>query len=538
MKKVSKNTHIAHEKLQVLQEVAIELMNSHDLKKTLQMIVNKAVDLLICDAGSLFVKHNDQNLIFEFAVNRSIQFEFKKHIIPINGKGLAAYSFRTGRELLINDVENRTGKEPFEFNSAIDSKTGYRTKSVLIQPLISKKGEVLGVLQIVNRKKKRDQAWPSAELKKIKSMPNFTKEDSDFLKSFASIASAALENSQLYKDIENLFEGFVTASVHAIESRDLATRGHSDRVAHLTVDLAQKISSSGENELKDYKFSPTQIAEIRYAALLHDFGKIGVSEATLLKQEKLSPLQKLSIRSRLDGFKNAAEIKLLNEYLFSLISQRRAPTELEFNKLKNQVRHFGEEIEIYWNTILDLNKPTVLDANKDEKLNNIANLKCLDCNGNHTPLILPEEQFALKIKKGSLTETERLEIESHVTHTFNFLRKIPWTNHLSKVPDIAAGHHERLNGTGYPRKLSAPEILPQSRIMAICDIYDALVASDRPYKASLPSEKALDILQAQSQKGDIDSRFLKVFIEAKVFTNEAFQRDLANNSLILRRKVA
>jgi HD-GYP domain-containing protein (c-di-GMP phosphodiesterase class II) len=524
------HTPQAHEKLQVLQQVAIELMSSHDLKETLAMIVNKAIDLLICDAGSLFVKNDEKTLIFEIAQNRSSDFEFKKQLIPIDGKGLAAYSFRTGQELLINDVEKTTGLEPYSFNSAIDSKTGYRTRSVLICPLKSKKGEILGVLQIVNRKQRRDQVWPSDDLSQIEKMPHFTKEDAEFLKSFAAIASASLENSKLYKDIENLFEGFVTASVHAIESRDLATRGHSDRVAHLTVELAKKISDSSDKEVKDYNFTKTQIAEIRYAALLHDFGKIGVRESTLLKEEKLNPLQRLSIRSRFDNFKNATEIRILRDYLKSLMQENRMPKDFEVARLENQIQTFGLEIEKYWDLVLDLNRPTVLDAEKSEKLDLLARVECKDCNGHSKKLLDEDESFALKIKKGSLTEDERLEIESHVTHTFEFLKKIPWTPQLRKIPEIAFGHHERLSGRGYPRKLTEEGILPQARIMAICDIFDALVASDRPYKPSLPTQKALDILEMQTRAGDLDAKFFKVFLEAKVWENQDFQRDLKANS--------
>ena len=517
------------ERLEALQQISVELMASKSTEEILKNIVDKAVDLLVCDAGSLFVKADEFNLSFEVAVNRSINFEFKKARIPISGKGLAAWTFRNGQSLIINDVENIPANVSYEFNNAIDSKTGYRTRSVLMQPLKSSKGEVLGVLQLVNRKSERGFLWPSEDLKKIKKMPEFTDSDSEFLKSFAAVASAALENAKLYSEIENLFEGFVTASVHAIESRDLATRGHSDRVALLTVELAKCTSRSSDPEIKTLFYSDTQLSEIRYAALLHDFGKIGVRESTLLKEEKLSPLQKVKIRSRFENFKAATEIQVLRKYLDDLLKSKKVPNEFEIQRIENEIKNFGIEIDKYWNIVLELNKPTVLDAAKTEQLDLLSHAHCKDCSGQDQPLLDADEKFALKITKGSLTEAERVEIESHVVHTFEFLKKIPWTKHLSKVPEIAAGHHERMNGRGYPYKLTAEEICPQARMMAICDIFDALVASDRPYKASLPIEKALDILSMQARARDLDPALFKVFLEARVFENPDFSKLLSQN---------
>lgn len=511
------------ERLAALQQIAVELMASKDLSSILKNIVEKSVDLLECDAGSLFVKGEDDTLSFEVAINRSIQFEFKKARVPLGGKGLAAWTFRTGNSLIINDVEKIPSDAPYEFNGTIDTKTGYRTRSVLMQPLKSSKGDVLGVLQLVNRKTHRSMIWPSSDLNAISRMPSFNQEDSEFLKSFAAVASAALENAKLYTEIENLFEGFVTASVHAIEARDLATRGHSDRVAALTVELAKQVSRSQDPEVREISYNENQIAEIRYAALLHDFGKIGVREATLLKEEKLSPLQKVRIKSRFDGFKYSAEIQVLKTYIESLIRDQKSPTEFEYLSIQKDIKNFGSEIEKYWEAVMDLNKPTILNTERSEHLELLSRVHCKDCHGVEQPLLDKEEIFALKITKGSLTEAERLEIESHVVHTFEFLKKIPWTKNLAKVPEIAAGHHERLNGRGYPYQLVGEAICPQARMMAICDIFDALVASDRPYKASLPTEKALEILSMQARAKDLDPSLFKVFIEARVFENPEFK---------------
>jgi HD-GYP domain-containing protein (c-di-GMP phosphodiesterase class II) len=510
------------ERLKVLQEISVELMTARHLHETLSLIVNKAVDLLLCDAGSLYLTASEDSLSFEVAVNRSIKFDFERSTLPLSSPALASYAYKTGEPLLIPDVYEIQAAAPYQFDERFDKSLGYRTKSVLIQPLRSSKGSTLGVLQLINRKSKKNQTWPSTDERAIARMPEFTEDDARLLQSFAGVASASIENAQLNKDIESLFEGFVTAAVHAIETRDFATRGHSERVAALTVDLAEKVSRSDDSELRHIHFNEGQLAEIRYASLLHDFGKIGVREATLLKEEKLSPLQKLQIRSRFNEFKNAAEINVLRDYLGRLMREGRAPQSLEWERCEQQIREFGLQVEEYWDLVLDLNKPTILDADRSEKLKHLASAECEGCGGEHKKLLESSEVFSLNIRKGSLTEEERREIESHVTYTYKFLSRIPWTGALSRVPDIAFAHHERLNGRGYPRGLSAEKIPDQARIMAVCDIFDALAANDRPYKPAVPVPKALAILEMQAKAGDIDSRFLKAFIEGRVYENPRF----------------
>lgn len=512
------------ERLEALQDISAELMAQRELKDSLALIVDKAVDLLVSDAASLYLKLNEHELSFEVAVNRSIQFEFKKYLMPSSGRGLAAHVLRTGKPLNIHDVAKIPADAPFRFDDAFDRSTGYRTRSVLAVPLKSSKGDVLGVLQIVNRKDESDRAWPSHDHVALDHMPGFTDDDQRLLMSFGAVASSAIENAKLYAEIENLFEGFVRASVHAIESRDVSTRGHSERVAALTVDLAQRVSDSQDADVREIRYTQSQLAEIRYASLLHDFGKIGVRESTLLKEEKLSQLQRLDIRHRFNDFKAAAEIQVLREYLEHLLAESRAPTELEWRRLERQIRSFGLEIEKYWALVIQLNQPSILDREKHEALDHLGTIECRSCSGHKQHLITKEEKHSLSIKRGSLTDEERLEIESHVLHTVQFLKQIPWTKELSRIPDIAANHHERLNGRGYPYGVSAPQIPEQAKIMAICDVYDALVANDRPYKPAVPEERALEILEMEVKGGLLDPRYLRIFVEAKIYRNPLFLR--------------
>jgi len=520
------------ERLRALEEISIELIRPQESPgQLLKAIVEKAMRLFMSDGGSLYLKGENNSLFFEVALNESIPIHFERRSIPVEDRGLASYVFKTGKAVRIRDVYRIPGTLPFQFNPDFDVMCDYRTMSVLVQPLRNSRGEILGVLQLINKKPSRTAEWPKRGQKKhaFQRMPAFTKEDERLLESFAAVASASLENSQLQKDIENLFEGFVRASVHAIESRDLITRGHSDRVAALTVDLARTVSDSTALELQSFRFSEAQLAELRYASLLHDFGKIGVREATLQKEEKLTPEQKLEIRARIDEFRWTAESKSLRAYLGQLLKDGRAPTALEMARLEKQFRDFSGELDAYWQLIVELNQPTVLSEDKSKALDHLQGLCCEGRLGSK-PLLQPGEILSLKIPKGSLSVEERFEIESHVTHSFEFLKKIPWTSQLARVPDIAYAHHEKMDGSGYPRKIQGEAIPAQARIMTIADIFDALTAKDRPYKKSLPLEKALDILFSEAKRGQLDLRFLNVFVEARIWETEDFIR--LSNSLL------
>jgi len=510
-------------RFQVLQETAVELIQASD-QELLNTVVLRAMDLTRCDGGSLYLAYGPDQLTFEVAKNRSIALDFGRTQIPVDGPSIAAHVFRTAQGVRVSDVYSLPKDCPFQFDSTFDERMAYRTRTMLALPLISSKGKRLGVLQLMNRKNSEYDSWPSQSSDQLAKMPDFSDDDEMLLRSFAAIASASIEKSNLYRDIENLLQGIIHASVQAIESRDPATGGHSERVAVLTVELARKVSDSGDTEIRDIQFTPKQIQEIRYASLLHDFGKISVHESVLLKPKKLFEEELLRIRTRLEHFGNAAEVRLLWEVLKDLAQERRAPADFDISRLQRAIGTERGRVEAVWKVVNDLNEPSVLDSGKSQQLASLKDGTFLNSEGVATPILRPEEIKRLSIQKGSLSEEERLAIENHVTSTYRFLKEIPWTEDYRQVPEIAYAHHEKLSGTGYPRKLKAPEIPLQSRMMAICDIFDALVAADRPYKKAVPIEKALGILESESKAGSLDPRFLKVFLEAKVYELPDFQR--------------
>lgn len=478
----------------MLQRISVQLIGLKNPRDLLVSIVRSSMDLLECDAASLFLLKDSNYLSFEVALNDSIDFEFQKVTIPLSRSGIATEVFKTGSSLRIRDVY----KIPYSmkgvaFDPTLDHKIGYRTRSVLAVPLKNSRGEVLGVLQLLNKKQSGSQAWPSTSEKQLATMPHFDRQDVELLESFAAVAAASLENQGLYREIENLFESFVKASVVAIDSRDPGTRGHSVRVAHLTQELARAISESEDPSVSDVKFSEDELKELLWAGYVHDFGKIGVRESTLQKDQKLTEVQRLQIEKRIqDGV---------------LAAERRG----------DAGRAAQAELERAWTDILQLSRPTVLEARAGIRLEQLAHFRFEDSRGEMRALLEENDILSLGILKGCLTPEERTEIESHVTQSYEFLRRIPWGAKFRQIPEIAFSHHELLDGSGYPRRLKGEEIPLRSRIMTICDIFDALSASDRAYKAALPLEKTLWILNSMVEKGQLEARFYNIFVREKVW---------------------
>ena len=257
--------------------------------------------------------------------------------------------------------------------------------------------------------------------------------------------------------------------------------------------------------------------ELRYASLLHDFGKVGVREEVLVKAKKLYPAQLEVIQQRFGLVRRTLEnesLKARMDFLAKHGNEKFLAAQKDFEaRLAERLRELNE----YEEAIIWANEPTVLPEGNFERLLDIANLHYEDMDGKKRPILTMDEVQMLSIRKGSLDEEERLQIESHVVHTVSFLQQIPWTSELRNVPEIARGHHEKLNGTGYPYKLSAPEIPVQTRMMTISDIFDALAAADRPYKKAVSVERALEILDLSVHDGELDPGLFEIFVSAKIF---------------------
>lgn len=324
------------------------------------------------------------------------------------------------------------------------------------------------------------------------------------------VAARTEEILGLKNDIERLFEGFVNASVTAIEARDPSTSGHSSRVADLTVGLAEAVNLTPNGTYGAHFFTPTQIREIRYASLLHDFGKVGVREQVLVKAKKIEGEHLESIYQRL----HQRTLEAMRDRMLESWSKGTAFDQEAVGRL---LRQQEEESRHLMNLVRRSNEPSILPEEVAHELNLLEDLTYQHWTGDHRTLIERQDLDLLKITKGSLSAQERDEIQSHVTYTYKFLSQIPWTSELAGVPDIAYAHHERLNGRGYPRQLKEPDIPVQSKLMAVADVYDALTAADRPYKAAVSVERSLEILEQEAKVNLLDSEVLRIFIDGRIY---------------------
>ena len=513
--------------LQEVSEVGIALSTVRDHAVLLTMILAKARELSRADAGSLYlvdeIPGEGKVLRWKLAQNDSISVDFEEKILEITRKSMAGFVAMTGETLVIPDAYNLPPDAEYSINRSFDEENGYLTKSLLVFPMTNHRGDTIGVLQLINRKRIGAAAKLTAETVPAEVIP-FDDRTVEIMRSLSGQAAVAVENNLLYESIERLFEGFVTAAVTAIEQRDPTTSGHSFRVADLTVELARVVDRVDTGQYRDIRFTADQIRAIRYASLLHDFGKVGVREQVLVKQKKLYPMQLETIRSRFDFVMKSIENDANKRKVEYLVRNGHEGYEQFAARIDAAVR---SEIEILQNDfafVAQSNEPTVLPEGEFQHLQNLAAREYHDMRGHARPLLNADEAKILSIRKGNLDASERGEIESHVTHTFNFLQKIPWTKDLITVPDIAYAHHEKLNGRGYPRKLSATDIPIQSRMMTVSDIYDALTATDRPYKRAVSTDRALDILKMEVKDGFLDPSLVDVFIEAQVYARAGVMR--------------
>jgi HD-GYP domain-containing protein (c-di-GMP phosphodiesterase class II) len=508
--------------LRELSRVGAALATERNLDTLLGMILTQAKRLSSADAGSLYLVEPDPDgepraLRFKLSQNTTLpDLPFSEFTIPIDHTSLSGYVAATGERLMIGDVYLLPEHVTYRQNRSFDEKFGYRTKSMLVIPMFTLRDEVIGVLQLINKKRDATVPLTSPAAVDAQVIP-FDQHSAELVAALAAQAAVAIENSQLYEDIERLFEGFVTAAVTAIESRDPTTSGHSFRVATLTTGLAESVDRAGEGPYKGLTFSKDQLRELRYAGLLHDFGKVGVREQVLVKQKKLYNHDLALVRGRFQFLMQQADLEYEREraeYLADHGQRDYAEAATRLDAIRREQR---DRLARWLDAITRANEPTILPEGTFTELEEIHRQTYVDFDGVVRPLLNEDELRFLMINKGNLDLRERREIESHVTHTYRFLQQIPWTRELKGIPDIAYGHHEKLNGAGYPRGVTEPEIPVQTRMMTIADIYDALTATDRPYKRAVPAERALDILHAEAKSGLIDPHLLRTFAAAQVW---------------------
>ena len=524
----------ATRELEELNRIGIALSETRDVDQLLSLILQKTREITGADAGSLYLVERENGapdgssinaapresergrLRFRLTQNDSVQFPYIEHTLPLTESSIAGYCALHGEVIELADAYRIPKARPFHFNSSFDDQTGYHTRSLIALPMKNGKGETLGVLQLLNCKRRTKARLTNAAAVR-RCVHAFPERAVRLGLSLASQAAVAYENSRLYRDIENLFDGFVNAAVKAIEQRDPTTSGHSHRVCEMTVALAEAVDREPSGPYAQVRFSREQMRELRYAALLHDFGKVGVREEVLIKAKKLYPLQFSRLLDRFDYIGRDIEARVAQQKVEALLTLSRKQAEARVRLLDSEASRLLTELDRYVEFIAKANEPTILPASDFEVLTEIAQKTYRDPRGVERPYLTSDEVRYLSIPRGSLDPDERRQIESHVVHSFNFLAQIPWTPEYRGIPEIARAHHEKLNGKGYPHGLTSPEIPVQAKMMTICDIFDALTASDRPYKRAVPTDRAIDILKLCVRDEEIDSELFRVFLDAQVY---------------------
>jgi len=480
-----------YEELALIYGITAKLGESVEVDDICRVLVDEADKVL--DANDILVQLADERTgVFRTVCSSGLHARESSVFTPDLEDGLTGQAYVGHRSVIVCDVneDKRHTGWPYAIR-----------RFMTVPMMVSQK--VIGLITATDR---RDGG-------------EFDSRNEKLISAMSSVAAIAVKNAQHYAEIKKLLEGFIDASVIAVESRDPTTSGHSSRVALLTLELARKVDESDIPIFKGVKFSRDDMLELHYACLLHDFGKIGVSESILLKGAKLPPERMETVMHRFAYIKERKhrealerKLDLFNDGGGKAFGDRMAEIDRDLNEDLS-------EIELYTGLVKSLNNPSVLLSNipGSEKLSLLRDLHYTDASGEDMPYLTQYEYDNLSIKRGTLNRREREEIEMHVSNSYNFLSKIPWTDGYLRLSGIVRAHHERLNGSGYPDGLSGDDIPLQSKMMAVADIYDALTAWDRPYKDAVSPQKALSILEMEAGEGKLDPHLVQIFRDAGIY---------------------
>src|SRR4029077_9981171 len=516
VKQLQEQAHRQHRQVEELNRIGIALSAERDIGKLQEFILMTMRQLTNADGASLWRKtvgeDGSPQLFLASSQNTSISNTYQAFTVPVDDKSVVGYTVTVGWSQIYDDAYNPPPGKP-QGGKGFDAQYGYRTKSMLTVPMRNYNSEVVGAVQLINAKRKFETKLTVANVPD--EVVSFQPQDLEMIESIASQAAVAIDNKNLLDSIQALFDGFVQASVTAIEQRDPSTAGHSNRVNSLTTQLASEVTKIDVGKYRDVYLTDDQLQELRYACLLHDFGKVGVREHILIKAKKLMPGQLEVIQARFQFVERSVQVKYATEKLEAMRNGTAGAAVLA--EIDKRLEEDLTQLNKWVDGIIAANEPSVLPEDKASMLEFLSEQTYYDMAGRAHPMLDPQEFRFLSIKKGTAHPQERLAMEAHVTHSFHFLSKIPWTPLMRGVPEIAYGHHEKLDGTGYPRGLTGDDIPAQARMMTISDIYDALTAQDRPYKRAVPAIKALDILTQEVEGGQLGPVLSARFVEGKVF---------------------
>ncbi len=472
-------------------DIALDLSAEKDFDMLMQKILIEAMDICHCDAGTVYVLEDD-HLNFHTVYTRSLGIPAAEQSqnanlppVPLGRKNVCACSALDNKKINIPDVYE---SKEYDFSGAqkYDAITHYRTGSMLVIPMDDEKDEIIGVLQLINSLDKDGNIIP------------FDPAYEQIVSALASLAAVSLNNHQLAQEVTDTLHSFVEVMVDAIDARSSYNANHTRSMVRYAGRFLDWLKETGDA----WTFNDETRDAYLMSIWLHDIGKLVVPLEVLDKPDRLGNF-KAGIKSRVD-------IACLME-------------KVDFLENPGKAGECNAKIETIKNAYALIEKANIAGYLSDEtidELKSFANIKCKDADGNEIPLLDDKEVEAITVRKGTLTDSERKVVQSHVVYTKRMLDKMHFKGIYKEVPFWSGSHHEFLNGMGYPNKLTADELPDESRLLTIIDVYDALTAEDRPYKPPMPSEKAFEILKSMRDDGQIDGELLNKFIES-----EAWKKD-------------
>jgi len=502
-------------RLKDLNEIGIALSQQRDLNSLLETILVAAMRITHADAGTLYL-HEQEQRVLRFEILRNITLNkamggtsgapisfYPIHLYDDAGNPnhamVVSHSALSGETVNIPDAYRAEGYD-FSGTKKFDAKTGYRSQSFLTVPMRNHENEVIGVLQLINAKDQDSGA-----------VVPFSTDDQQLSESLASQAAIALTNRHLIDQLEQLFEAFIQLINTAIDDKSPYTGGHCARVPALTMMLAEAVNRTASGPLKDFVMTDKDRRELKIAGLLHDCGKITTPVHVVDKATKLHTLfdRIHLLDTRFEVLKRDAEIAHLKT------EDRGQKTEYEA-----RIRQLDDDRKFLRHCNIG---GEAMSAEAQERVRRIAAYQWRDADGKTGNFLSEDEIENLTIRAGTLTAAEREIINHHIDITIKMLESLPWPKHLKNVPEYAGGHHERMDGKGYPRGLTREQMSVQARVMGIADIFEALTAKDRPYKKGKTLTESLTILGNFKLGGHIDPDLFDVFIREKVYLDYAKQ---------------
>ncbi len=504
-----------------LAEIGFQLSKERHLPTLLNLIIEEGMRITNSDGGTLYLKTEDDRLAFEIMKTNSLgtnwggvsETPIPEFIYPVklymeNGEAndhmISAHVGLSGETLNIPDAYEN---EVFDFSGtkAFDSKNNYRSKSFLCIAMKNHESDIIGVLQLIN----------AADPETGEIIP-FSDDMQKLIESLASQAAVAITTVRLIEGLETLLESFIQLIADAIDEKSPYTGGHCSRVPALAIMLAEKVNQTTEGTFADINFSREDMDELRIAAWLHDVGKITTPEYVVDKATKLETIYDRvhEMNTRFEVLKRDAEIECLK----AIAETPDKKAELELEKIAKL-----EQLEDDQKFLNECNTGgEFMAGDKKDRVNEIAKYRIV-LNGEEQNLLPEDWVLNLNISRGTLNDSEREKINDHIVVTIDMLEKLPFPKHLKRVPEFAGGHHETMIGTGYPRGLKKEDMSVQARIMGIADIFEALTASDRPYKKGKTLSEAMRIMGFFKADHHIDADLFDVFLSEGVFQDYAEQ---------------